>query len=120
MNNRPRLSTTLGRLRVMGYVEGITLLTLVAVGMPLKHLAGRPELVAMLGPVHGVAFTIYALWLVECSVAGRWKAAEIAKLSLAAFIPLGFLSSRRLLARKDAEERTKAKVMPGSSPLDRS
>ena len=82
-----------------------TLLTLVAIGVPLKHLEGRPELVAVLGPIHGVAFTIYALWLVECSVAGRWKAQEIIRLSIAAFIPFGFLSSRRLLARKDAEGR---------------
>jgi integral membrane protein len=110
MNNLPRLSTALGRLRVAVYVEGLTLLALVAVGMPLKHLAGRPELVAFLGPIHGVAFLVYALWLVECSVAGRWPASEILKLSVAAFIPLGFLSSRRLLARKDAEERA------GTSP----
>jgi integral membrane protein len=92
----------------MGYVEGITLFTLVTIGVPLKHFAGRPEVVTIVGPIHGLAFITYALWLVECSVAGRWKAAEIIKLSLAAFIPLGFLSSRRLLARKDAEERAAA------------
>jgi integral membrane protein len=98
----------------MVYVEGLTLLILVAVGVPLKHFAGRPELVAVLGPIHGVAFLIYALWLAECAVAGRWKASEIVKLSLAAFIPLGFLSSCRILARKDAEERgaTNATLVP--------
>lgn len=105
MNNLPRLSTTIGRLRVMGYVEGLTLFTLVAIGVPLKHFAGHPEVVTIIGPIHGIAFVTYALWLVECSVAGRWKTSEIVKLSIAAFIPLGFLSSRHLLARKDAEER---------------
>lgn len=114
MTNLPRLSTAIGRLRVMVYAEGLTLLTLVAVGMPLKHLAGRPELVAILGPIHGVAFIIYALWLVECSIAGRWSARDILKLSVAAFIPLGFLSSRRLLARKDAEERAAATLSQAS------
>ena len=108
MKNLPRLSTTIGRLRVMGYVEGVTLFTLVAIGVPLKHFAGRSEVVTIIGPIHGIAFVIYALWLVECSVAGRWKASEIVKLSVAAFIPIGFLSSRDLLARKDVEERAAA------------
>jgi integral membrane protein len=108
MKNLPRLSTPIGRLRLMVYVEGLTLVTLVVIGVPLKHLADHPELVSILGPIHGVAFVIYALWLVECSIAGRWKASEILKLSIAAFIPFGFLSSRRLLARKDAEERSGA------------
>ncbi len=60
-------------------------------------------MVSILGPIHGAAFLLYTLWLFECSVAGRWKASEIMKLFIAAFIPLGFLSSTRLLARKDAE-----------------
>ncbi len=105
MKNRPRLHTTIGRLRVMGYVEGLTLLTLVAVGVPLKHFVGHPEVVTIFGPIHGLAFLAYALWLVECSIAGKWKASEITILAIAAFIPLGFLYSRRILARKDAEQR---------------
>lgn len=106
----PNPSTALGRLRIMCYVEGLTLLALVGVGVPLKHFAGRPELVSVLGPIHGAAFLLYALWLFECSVAGRWKASEIIKLFVAAFIPFGFVSSSRLLARKD-----EAGIDPGAA-----
>lgn len=103
MKNIPNLSNALGRLRIICHVEGLTLLALVGIGVPLKHFAGRPEMVSILGPIHGAAFLLYALWLFECSVAGRWKASEIIKLFVAAFIPFGFVSSNRLLARKDAE-----------------
>ena len=103
MKNLSFLFSAIGRLRLMAYVEGVTLLVLVAVGVPLKYLAGHPELVSVLGPIHGVSFLIYLICLVEASVAGRFKITEILKLFVAAFIPLAFISSIRLLARKEAE-----------------
>ncbi len=50
-----RIRRPVGRLRIMSYVEGISLLLLVVVAVPLKY-AGRatPELVKILGPIHGV------------------------------------------------------------------
>ncbi len=47
------LKTSIGRLRLLGLLEGISLLVLVGVAVPLKHLYHDPSLVRALGPVHG-------------------------------------------------------------------
>ena len=40
-------------------LEGVTLLVLLGIAVPLKHLAGVPNGVSWVGPVHGVAFMVY-------------------------------------------------------------
>lgn len=106
MNSLSRFSTSIGRLRILNDIEGLTLLLLVAIAVPLKYLAGHPEFVKILGPIHGVAFILYALQLAYCSIAGRWTFFEIFKLALSAFIPFGFLACRGLLARKESGGQT--------------
>ncbi|HEY5894421.1 MAG TPA: DUF3817 domain-containing protein [Chthoniobacterales bacterium] len=98
------LKSPVGRLRLVSYVEGVSLLLLVAVAVPLKYAAGIPQVVAVLGPLHGVAFILYWLQLFMCVIAGGWTFGDIAKAGLASFIPLGFLTIRGLFARKDQQQ----------------
>lgn len=49
------------RLLWIGRVEGFTLLTLVGIAVPLKRLAGIPEVSRVLGPIHGIVFLLY-MW----------------------------------------------------------
>lgn len=95
-----QLLTPLGRLQAMSYVEGVSLLLLVGIAVPLKYAADFPRLVSILGPIHGVAFILYSLWLAECAFAGKWKLGEVFKLWLSSFIPLGFLYSCPVIRRK--------------------
>lgn len=83
-------------------MEGSTLVLLVFVAMPLKHLAGWPAVVTVLGPVHGLAFLFYVLTAIETVVAGGWTRGEIARLALTAFIPFGGIANLPFLLRKDA------------------
>ena len=83
------MNTRLKPLRIASWLEGLTLLLLVLVAVPLKRLAGLPEAVTLLGPVHGGAFLTYsgmvlhALWM-------RWiPARSAAWLMGAAFVPFG-------------------------------
>jgi integral membrane protein len=46
----------LRRLRILGFVEGISTLVLFFVAMPLKYLAGMPIAVTIAGSVHGALF----------------------------------------------------------------
>ena len=39
------LKTSLGRLRIIGFWEGVSFLLLLGVAMPLKYLAGWPDAV---------------------------------------------------------------------------
>ncbi len=43
----------LRRLEVVSLVEATTLIFLVGVAVPLKHFAGEPAAVTVMGPVHG-------------------------------------------------------------------
>lgn len=69
--------------------EGSTLLLLVLLAVPLKHFGGMPQLVRVLGPLHGVAFLAYLHQLVSLRSQVSLGAGQTAKLFLAAFIPGG-------------------------------
>jgi integral membrane protein len=93
----------LNHLRLAALCEGLTLLTLLAVAVPLKHLAGQPLAVSIAGPVHGLAFLVY-LWLTINIAAGAdWSARDVGRLLGAAFVPFGFISTLRFIRRRRAE-----------------
>lgn len=92
----------LRRMRIASLVEGATLVALVFVAAPLKHLAGIPTASAVVGPVHGMAFLIY-LWLLIQTVAGQeWSKRDMLVVTLAAFVPFGAFVTERLLRTKAA------------------
>ena len=53
--------TPLGWLRIVAFIEGLSYLLLLGVAMPLKYLAGQPEMVRVVGMAHGVLFVAYVL-----------------------------------------------------------
>jgi len=53
------LKTKIGRLRIMGFLEGSSLLFLVFVAVPLKYGCNLESLTKMMGPIHGVLFYIH-------------------------------------------------------------
>ncbi len=90
-------------LRVMALIEGVTLGLLVGVAVPLKHLAGYPGMVSVVGPVHGMVFLFY-LWMVINTVSGEdWSRGEILRVLLAALIPGGAFFNAGFMRRKEAE-----------------
>ncbi|RQR22286.1 DUF3817 domain-containing protein [Burkholderia sp. Bp9143] len=87
-------------LRIMATIEATTLVVLVFIAVPLKHLGGMPTAVQWMGPVHGIAFVFY-LWMVVTSAAsGQWRRSEVARLLVAAIIPFGGFLNVAWLARK--------------------
>ena len=91
---------TLRRLRAAALVEGATLLLLVGIAVPLKHLAGLPSAVSVVGPIHGMVFLSY-LWMVFNTVSGQsWTGREIGGMLGGALVPFGALFTVSLLNRK--------------------
>lgn len=85
----------LRRLRIAALVEATTLILLIGVAVPLKHIWEWPTAVKVMGPVHGLAFVGYGVALLQSVGAGMWQCREIAWLALSAFVPLaGFRTSR--------------------------
>lgn len=96
------LRNQLGWMRVVSLLEGSTLVLLLLVAVPLKHLAGFPIATAIIGPIHGMAFLLYVWMLIQTVSGGGWSRAEIARMTAAAFIPFGAFVNERALARRQA------------------
>ena len=56
-------TTSLGRLRLCGWIEGISYLLLLGVAMPLKYMMDMPMAVRWVGLAHGVLWLVYVSML---------------------------------------------------------
>ena len=92
----------LRHLRLASLAEGTTLLLLVCVAVPLRHLGGYRAATAVMGSVHGMAFLIFAWLTINAAAGGGWGARETARLLLAACIPFGGFLNARVLKEKEA------------------
>ncbi|KAA6449609.1 DUF3817 domain-containing protein [Bacillus swezeyi] len=91
------LQTPIGRLRTMGFIEGMSLLILLFVAMPLKYWAGYPMAVTIVGSLHGGLFILYLLVLLYATFVLRWSLKWPAAGLIVAFVPFGnFLYDRGL------------------------
>ena len=87
-------------LRWAGFIEGTTLLLLLCVAVPLKHVGGIPQATSVLGPIHGLTFVCYFVSAVNAVSGGSWRKPEIIRIVIAAVLPFGTFVNDRWLARK--------------------
>ena len=98
-----RMKTALGRLRLIGWWEGLSFLVLILVAMPLKYLAGEPGAVRWVGMAHGVLFLLYVLAAIQAAVAYRWSWKRTALVLVASLLPAGpFVLDAKLLRHEAA------------------
>ena len=95
------LTSPVGRLRLIGLLEGISLLVLLGIAVPLKYVYADPSLVKAIGPVHGLLFLLFVLNTLQVGVEQRWRFATTTwKVLLACIIPFGtFYIDRKILSR---------------------
>lgn len=80
---------SLNRLRVVGGLEGISYLLLLGIAMPLKYLAGLPEMVRIVGLCHGLLFVLFIVAVVHTTMTIRWPATRVLGALAASVIPFG-------------------------------
>ncbi|MDO6487974.1 DUF3817 domain-containing protein [Colwellia sp. 6_MG-2023] len=85
-------------------MEGSTLLLLIGIAVPLKYLANTPELVHLLGPIHGAIFILYLWSFLNVSVQENWNMRQIIMGCSAAFIPFGGFIVSKLVRNNFKEE----------------
>ena len=91
------LQTALGRLRLVGYLEGVSFLVLLLIAMPLKYLAHQPAAVRLVGMAHGLLFLLYVFLLIQNTIEHSWTWRKATLAFLASLVPLGtFWADRRL------------------------
>lgn len=103
------LHTPIGRLRAVGLAEGCSYLLLLGIAMPLKHFAGLPQAVFVVGWVHGVLFITLclaiALAVVQAKLPIKWAILAL----VAAVLPFGpFVIDSKLRAFDPGAEPTPA------------
>ena len=98
-----QLSNTLGRLRLTGLVEGLSFIILLVIAMPLKYLAGQPQMVSIVGMAHGVLFVLYIGLTVLAKFKYSWSWKKMLLLWLASIVPLGTFYADYKMLRYDQE-----------------
>jgi integral membrane protein len=94
------LSTNVGRLRIIAFLEGISLLILIFVAVPMKYLGHNPAVVKAMGPIHGALFLLFVVNTISVGVAQKWPSKIISKVLLACIIPFGtFYIDRKILSK---------------------
>jgi integral membrane protein len=95
------LTTKIGRLRLIGILEGISLLVLIGIAVPLKHVLDEPLLVRIMGPVHGLLFLMFVINTLSVGIDYRWKFSTTTwKVLVACLVPFGtFYIDRRILSK---------------------
>jgi integral membrane protein len=84
------LKTNVGRLRLIGILEGISLLLLIGIAVPVKHLYGNPSLVKSIGPVHGMLFLLFVFNTLSVGIQQNWQFKKTTwKVLVACLIPFG-------------------------------
>ncbi|MDA8551224.1 DUF3817 domain-containing protein [Candidatus Poseidoniales archaeon] len=72
----------------VGYLEGFSFLILMGYAMPLKYIAGDPEMVSLMGSLHGGLFVAY-IALLFLGVGKHWTFTALIHGFIAAVVPAG-------------------------------
>lgn len=90
----------MGRLRIIGFMEGISLLVLLFVAMPMKYMMGYEHATRVPGTIHGALFLLFIFNTLSVGVEQNWKFKTTTwKVLLACIIPFGtFYIDRKILS----------------------
>ena len=95
---KPWYKSSIGRFRMIAICEGISFLVLLFIAMPLKYFAGHPEVVLVVGWIHGLLFILYMIAGLDVRKANHWGAKKVFLAVIAAFIPFGpFILDHKIL-----------------------
>ena len=83
------LNTHIGRLRIIGFLEGLSFILLMGIGMPLKYYWGYEHATQDLGMVHGVLFIGYIISVFPVRKDLKWSNSTTLLVLLASIIPFG-------------------------------
>jgi integral membrane protein len=83
------LSTAIGRLRVVGFFEGISFLVLLFIAMPLKYMYDMPDVNKVVGMIHGLLFVLYVFGVIQVRIEYSWNLRKTMIALIASVLPFG-------------------------------
>ncbi|MEJ2595771.1 MAG: DUF3817 domain-containing protein [bacterium] len=104
------LNSHLGRLRIIGFLEGLSFIILIGIAMPLKYLAGYEHATWNIGMAHGILFIAYLIAVIPVKFSLNWNFSTTFWAMIASLIPFGtFIAEYRLFRKyKVNEEKVKS------------
>ncbi|AXG74708.1 DUF3817 domain-containing protein [Flavobacterium arcticum] len=75
--------------KIVATLEGISLLVLLFVAMPLKYIWDMPETVRIVGMAHGLLFIGYILLAIMLKIEDNWAWKKFLIICVASIIPFG-------------------------------
>ena len=100
------LSTSIGRLRVVSFLEGLSYLVLLYCSIVMKKIQGKEVDVFIPGMIHGVLFILLCLLLWIARKPSGWSYPRCAIIFGAALLPFGPFFVEPWLKREDARMTT--------------
>jgi len=94
------LNSHLGRLRIIGFLEGISFILLVGVAMPLKYIGGYQHATWDIGMIHGVLFITYIIAVIPVKFDLNWNLKTTFLVLLASLLPFGTFVAEYKIFRK--------------------
>lgn len=95
------MDSPIGRLRLVGILEGISYLLLLGIAMPLKYFAGMPVAVKYTGWVHGLLFVLFMLALAQVWLVRKWAFGKVMIAFIASLVPFGTFVLDRSLKQEE-------------------
>jgi integral membrane protein len=99
------LKSAIGRLRLIGLLEGTSFLFLLYVAVVEKRIRGNEEAIMIPGWIHGFLFVLFCAALFLAGKPAGWARKTRAKVLLAALLPFGPYVIEPWLRREDRRVR---------------
>ena len=91
--------------RKIAHWEGISLLVLLFIAMPLKYMWEMPEYVRVVGMAHGVLFIAFVVLSIIVTRQHNWNLSKFGFCFVASFVPFGtFYLDAKLLKKYEKGE----------------
>ena len=94
-------NSSIGFFRLIAFLEGLSLLILVFIAMPIKYVLGNPSVVKSVGQMHGLLFLLFVFFAIKVSAEQDWIFKKTTwKVLLSSFIPFGtFYIDKQILSK---------------------
>ena len=83
------LTSSIGRFRIIAFLEGLSFLLIIFVTMPLKYYFQMPTPNLVVGMFHGILFMIYVYAALRLKLSESWDTRLTLKTLAASVIPFG-------------------------------
>ncbi len=89
--------------RYVSIAEGVSLLLLLGIAMPLKYIFHEPFLVKTIGMAHGVLFIIYVIFAIAYKFKAKWSFLEFLIVLVSSIVPFGtFYADKKYISKLKA------------------